>query len=185
MVVLYNSRRNKQQHLLSKKPLSCIDFSKDGKHLVTGEVGVLYFFFFLHQFHHSLSSPFIFFRLFPPLFLLLPLLPLLPLFYLFSLPPSILLFLHLFSLFVHLLNFLFFLFLILFFFFILIFFSPFHPERLPADGAGVGRGRVEGVGQLPRPQVWYLMRRFLAQPSLRRLHRLPARHEHQRVELAQ
>ena len=40
VVVLYNTKKNKQSHIFnfSKKTLTSLAFSGDGKHLVTGEV---------------------------------------------------------------------------------------------------------------------------------------------------
>lgn len=40
VVVLYNPKKGKQSHIFnaSKKTLTCLAFSGDGKHLVTGEV---------------------------------------------------------------------------------------------------------------------------------------------------
>ena len=42
VAVIYNSRKNKQYHLFnsSKKPLSCLAYSGDGRFLATGEVGI-------------------------------------------------------------------------------------------------------------------------------------------------
>ena len=40
MIVMYNSRKNKQSHICNqcKKTITCLAFSMDGKFLVTGEV---------------------------------------------------------------------------------------------------------------------------------------------------
>jgi len=40
VIVLYNVRKGKQSHIFnaSKKTLTCLAFSGDGKHLVSGEV---------------------------------------------------------------------------------------------------------------------------------------------------
>jgi len=42
-VVLYNPRKNRQQHITnaSRKTVTCLGFSEDGRHLVTGECGHL------------------------------------------------------------------------------------------------------------------------------------------------
>ena len=44
VVVLYNTKKNKQSHIFnfSKKTLTSLAFSGDGKHLVTGEVSGIY-----------------------------------------------------------------------------------------------------------------------------------------------
>lgn len=41
VLVLYNTRKNKQQHILnsSKKTITCLAFSWDGKYVATGECG--------------------------------------------------------------------------------------------------------------------------------------------------
>ena len=40
-VVLYNPKRSRQSHILntSRKPVTCVRFSADGRYLVTGECG--------------------------------------------------------------------------------------------------------------------------------------------------
>ena len=42
-VVLYNPRKNRQTHITnsSRKTITCLGFSEDGRHLVTGECGHL------------------------------------------------------------------------------------------------------------------------------------------------
>ena len=42
-VVLYNPRKNRQSHITnsSRKTITCLGFSDDGRHLVTGECGHL------------------------------------------------------------------------------------------------------------------------------------------------
>jgi len=45
VVVLYNPKKGKQSHVFntSKKTLTCLAYSRDGKYLVTGEVGQQHF----------------------------------------------------------------------------------------------------------------------------------------------
>lgn len=48
VAVVYNSKKNKQHHLFnsSKKPLSCLAYSGDGRFLATGEVVQMIFMIF-------------------------------------------------------------------------------------------------------------------------------------------